>query len=593
MPGRRPAVVLKVGLSSTCLDSGRVSPKTLWPALGLLFGVAWAQQAPAAEPAPPAPAEAPAAEAVPAAESPPLPAPERAMPGFAELEQAGAIIGQVVVVARDIFDTTDPKENNALFRAANAVHIQTRESVVRRALLFKPGDRVSVRALEETERLLRASNYLYDVRFRPLAWRDGVVDIEVSTRDTWSLDLGVRASRAGGANTTGLKITEHNLLGTGTTLSFGRTNDVDRSSNEIQIANERAFGTWVNASLNLATNSDGRNDSISVVRPFYALDARWAAGVSASRYDRIDPVYNAGEVESQYRHRQRAAEVFGGWSAGLIEGRAQRYSLGLAFQDDAYAVEPGLVAPAQLPADQRLVGPFFGYELATDRYARETNRNLMGRPEFFALGLTSTARLGWASTALGSSENALLYQGSLSGGMEPGPEQTLVASGHIQGRYADGRVSRQQLGGDVQYYLPQGPRWLFYASAAGDLLTNPDPDQTLYLGGDNGLRGYPLRYQNGSRRFLFTVEERFYTDIFLWQLFRIGGAAFYDVGRAWGEGGLNTVNPGWLHDLGFGLRIVSARSAFGNVIHVDVAVPLNATPDIQKVQLIVKTKTAF
>ena len=32
------------------------------------------------------------------------------------------------------------------------------------------------------------------------------------------------------------------------------------------------------------------------------------------------------------------------------------------------------------------------------------------------------------------------------------------------------------------------------------------------LGGDTGLRGYPLRYQNGNQRALFTVEERLYTN---------------------------------------------------------------------------------
>ena len=158
---------------------------------------------------------------------------------------------------------------------------------------------------------------------------------------------------------------------------------------------------------------------------------------------------------------------------------------------------------------------------------------------------------------------------------------------------ADGRVRRQRLGAQAQYYLPQGRRWLFYAGASGDMLTRPDLPDLLLLGGDNGLRGYPLRYQSGTRRALFTVEERFYTDLYVWQLFRIGGAAFFDVGRAWGGDNVNTVNPGWLSNVGVGLRIVSARAAFSNVLHVDLAFPLNATPDIKKVQFLVKTKTSF
>jgi outer membrane protein assembly factor BamA len=538
-------------------------------------GAAWAQEPPAQAAAPP-----PTAAAL-------------ALPGFAELEAAGAVIGEIRVVSRDIFDLNDPKENYLLFRWANLLHIETREGVIRRALLFKSGDAVSARVIEETERLLRGYAYLYDVQFRPTAYHDGVVDVEVSVRDTWSLNLGLRVSRKGGQNESGIQITEQNLLGTGTVLSFGRSNDVDRSSNEIQLSNDHAFGTWTSLSYSHSSNSDGRSDAAAVVRPFYALDTRWAAGATASKFDRIDPIYNAGEVASEYRHRRTLSEVFGGWSDGLVDGWVQRYSLGLRYQDDAYAEEPGRVAPAELPTDQKLVGPFARYQLIEDRYRKEVNRNLIGRPEFFALGLASTVQLGWADKALGSSQNALLYSGSVSRGFEPGPEQTLMTSARIAGQVSGGQVQRQQLGGGVEYYLPQSRRWLFYASAAADVLTHPDASEYLLLGGDNGLRGYPLRYQSGTRRALFTVEERYFTDIYLWRLFHIGGAAFADVGRAWGGDNINAGNPGWLSDLGFGLRIVSARSAFGNVIHVDLAFPLNTTPDIKSVQFLVQTKTSF
>ena len=70
-------------------------------------------------------------------------------------------------------------------------------------------------------------------------------------------------------------------------------------------------------------------------------------------------------------------------------------------------------------------------------------------------------------------------------------------------------------------------------------------------------------------------------------------AFVFDLGRAWGGDVVNTINPGWLSNAGVGLRIVSARAAFSNVLHVDLAFPLNTTPDIKKVQFLVKTKTSF
>jgi outer membrane protein assembly factor BamA len=515
------------------------------------------------------------------------------LPSFAELEAAGVRIGEVRVVPGPIFDTSDPKEDNWLFRTANRLHVPTRVGVISRSVLFRRGEPVSVQVIEETERLLRGNRYLYDVSIRPVAMHDGVVDIEVATRDTWSFDPGFSASRSGGTTTGGITLREYNIFGTGTSVAFGRSKDIDRTSNVFEFSNTRAFGTSASFGYAHASSSDGSRDAASVERPFYKLDARWSAGASASRDTRVDSVYEAGEVVSQYRHRERRAELFGGWSAGLQDGWVQRYSLGLNLQEDGYAVEPGLTAPPSLPQDDKLLGPFLRYELIEDRFEREVNRNLIGRPEFFALGLAAKLQFGRASTGLGSTRNPWLYSGSLARGFVPSPEHRLMAMVHFVGEHDEGQVRRLRLGAQAQYYLPQGKRWLFFASAAADRLTRPELPDLLLLGGDNGLRGYPLRYQSGTRRVVLTLEERFYTDLFVWQLFRIGGAAFFDVGRAWGGDHVNTVNPGWLSNVGAGLRIVSVRSAFSNVLHVDLAFPLDATGDIRKVQFRVKTKASF
>jgi hemolysin activation/secretion protein len=527
----------------------------------------------------------------------PMPTPAQpvanAPPTFPELEAVQARIGEVRVRTEDVFDTQDAKEAGALYRWANALHIQTRTGVIENALLFKRGDPVSVAVIDETERLLRGERYLYDVQIRPTAYRDGVVDIEVVTRDSWTLVPGLSAGRAGGENTSGIRLREYNFLGTGTTLGIGHSNGVDRSSNQLLVSNDRVFGSRTAATLSLASNSDGERYAASVVRPFYSLDATWGAGATAVKDNRIDAVYNAGNVVSEYRHRQQQAEVFAGWSRGRVDGWVQRYSVGVSLLDDAFELEPGRTAPSALNADERLVGPFVRYELIEDRYAKVINRDMIGVPEFLALGLASTVQLGWASTALGSSHDALLYQASVSRGFVPSPEQTLLASASIEGQYTDGHVRKQLFGVEGKYYLQQSKRWLFYAAASGDMLTNPDVLDMLLLGGDNGLRGYPLRYQAGDKRALLTLEERIYSNLFVWNLFRVGAAAFVDVGRAWGGPHVNNVNPGWLADAGVGLRLSSVRLSTKDIVHIDIAFPFNATPDIKKVQVLVKGKASF
>ncbi|MFM1989805.1 MAG: hypothetical protein RJA99_2762 [Pseudomonadota bacterium] len=544
------------------------------------------QRAPEAVAPTPAPGLRPADAAAPAVPASPL-------PGFAQLEAAGARIGRITVRPLEVFDTEDPRESNWLFRTANALHITTRPSVIERALLFRTGDPVSVHRIEETERLLRGARFLYDVSIRPVAVNDGVVDVEVVTRDTWTLDPGVTAGRSGGANSSSVSIKEYNLLGTGVGVSFGRSNTVDRSGNEFQIGADRVLGTWVSAGYLHANNDDGRREAIRLVRPFYALDARWAAGVVASRDDRVDPVYQGGQVIARYRREEERAEVFGGRSRGLVDGWVQRWSAGVSAARDAYAPEPGFVAPPVLAPDETLVAPFVRWEVIEDRIVTARNLNQIGRPEFLTMGWQSLLQLGWAAPALGSTREALLYSGRVSRGFEPGRRQVLLASGTIDGRLTDAGIERQRLGGALQWHVPVAPGWVFYLGAAGDVLTRPGPLDMLTLGGDNGLRGYPLRYQTGTQRALFTVEQRHYTDLYPFRLFRVGAAAFADLGRAWGGPNAGPTSDRWLADVGIGLRIFSVRSAFSNALHLDIAFPIDGDADTKRIQFLVKTRVSF
>jgi outer membrane protein assembly factor BamA len=518
---------------------------------------------------------------------------ENALPSFAELQAAGAVIGEVRIVNDNIFDLNDPKENNFLFRLANKLHIRTRQGVIQRSLLFHSGEPLSVRLIEESERLLRAYQYIYDVNIRPIAYHDGMVDIEVETRDTWTLQPGFQFSRSGGSSSTSLSVKEQNLLGTGITLGYAHSSDVDRKGTEFEISHNQAFGGWTQIGLKLADYDDGKRQSFTLGRPFYALDTRWAAGISAVRDERIESIYQDGAVIGRYRHRQDAGTVFGGWSKGLIDGWTQRYSVGLGYRADTYTVDPALIQPTIVPADQTLVSPFLRYEVIEDNYEKVINRNKIQRPEFFAMGFNSNLQVGRALTGLGSTRDLWTYSASISDGFQVPRGNDLLASAAFSGQYGDGHGARESLGGALRYYVPQGKRALFYAAASGDVVRNPEAADLLLLGGDNGLRGYPLRYQSGEYRALFTVEERVYTDWYPFRLFRVGGAVFYDIGRAWGGPFQNATNPGWLSDVGFGLRILNDRASFGNVLHVDVAFPLNPDPTIRSMQFLVKSHATF
>lgn len=515
------------------------------------------------------------------------------LPTFSELEAAHAIIGEVHIFAQNVFDLEDPKENAVPYRLANALHILTRTATVRKMLLFHSGEPLSVRIIEETDRLLRQTAFLQDVSIRPSAWREGVVDILVLTRDTWSLEPSFNFSRQGGSNATSISLLEHNFLGTGITLGLRGSEDKNRKGTEYFISDDHALDGWTRVKLLAGNFDDGRTRQASIERPFYSLDTRWEAGASVADDQRIETVYQSGNIASQYKHESRAVELRGGLSQGLVDGWAKRYSVGLKYRDDAYRKDPALPSAGIVPADNNLVAPFARAQYVQDDFARLINRDQIDRIEYFPLGLNATVEVGRSLVALGATRDLWNYALSVDDGFSFDGNYHVLLSARTSGNYSRTGGENQHYSISARYYRPQRGHGLFFASLAADTADNGTTEDQYTLGGDNGLRGYPGSYQTGVHRVLFSMEQRAYTDWYPFRLFRVGGAMFFDHGRAWEGSNQNLSNHGWLSDIGAGLRIMSARSAVGNVLHIDFAIPLNRDTNTPSHQFLVKSHTTF
>ncbi|HUL46498.1 MAG TPA: POTRA domain-containing protein [Steroidobacteraceae bacterium] len=523
-----------------------------------------------------------------------VPPPETpGIPPDTELEASKAVIGEILIDNQNIFNLSDPKDDHWLFRLADHLHARTRPRVIRSQLLFKPGDRYSRRLIDETERILRANNYFYDAWIRPVKYHDGKVDLRVTTRDVWTLNPGFNYSRTGGTNTEGEQLEDLNFFGTGTDVRLLHEINIDRTESVLQLGNTHAFGTWTQVGLTWAENSDGHLRDLSINHPFYALDTRWAAGVSGNNDAQSDSLYDRGNIVDQFRDQHNYVSVYGGWSPGLQNGWVQRVSTGLTYDEHQFSPLSTWTGATLLPEDRRFLYPWLEYDLVADDFVRLYNHDQILRTEDFYLGTIATVRLGWANSALGSSQSALLFQSTAGRGFRNGGSTLLLAS-DFSGRVEDGTLYNGLADASVRYYVEQSSNWLFFTTLVGTKAWRPDLDNQVLLGGDNGLRGYPLRYQDGTARALFTVEQRYFTNWFPFRLFRVGGAIFFDAGRTWGEPPLAQPPLGTLKDAGFGLRFGNARSGLGNVIHVDVAFPFEtAGTTIRRAQFLVTTQQSF
>lgn len=536
-----------------------------------------------------------ASPAFPGEGSPPAPPADHADLPRPAREPGGsrAVVGEVRIRPGNIFDLEDPRENNWLYRLANRFHIRTRPSVISGQLLFREGETYVLHLLEESERILRSNRYFFDARVHPVEERDGRVDVEVNTRDVWTLLPGFSFHRAGGKNTTGIDLQETNVLGLGSALSILSTSTPDRDTRSLRFTDGHLFRTWLRADLLLENSSDGSTRSYHLERPFYALDSRWAGEVFFSEQDRIATLDGAGAIASRFRVEERRFRVSGGWSPGHVHGRTWRFLLGATRKDARFAEPPEGAGGAPLPAERVLAYPFVGIEGVEDDFDKTRNHDQIGRTEDFALGLRLRASLGYADPRFGSDRHALLFSASLGKGARFGERWTVLFDGSAEGRVEDGTDRDTTLSAGVRSYLRMSRQWLFFASASGTRVFSPDDDHQLLLGGDNGLRGYPREYLFGDRRFLATLEQRYYTDWYPFRLFRLGGAVFFDVGRAWGGDRTGLPVTGLLRNAGVGLRIGMTRSGLGNVVHVDVAFPFDGDPSISGTQILVETKHSF
>ena len=514
------------------------------------------------------------------------------VPDAEMLERDGYVIGEVTLDKADVFDLSNPEENNWLYRAANRFHIITRDKIIAKQLLFDSGDAYDHQVIEESERILRRNGYIFDAHVEPTLAADGKVDLAVRTRDVWSLSPELSLSRSGGENRTRFGLEEKNLFGNGQQLRVLRDEDVDREENVVEFSDRHLGRNWVSLMARYADNSDGDSRLLSITRPFYALDTRWSAGGTVYTDDRQDKIYQFGEAAAEYRHERDYYLGFGGWSQGLENGKARRWTVGVVHDDNRFSPALDGSLPAAVPEDRKLVYPYLGFELVEDGYVTTHNQDQMDRTEDFQMGLNVTAALGWADTSFGSDRDAAVFWMNASRGFGSLEKTALLVSAGSSGRVESGDLVNTLLSFDLHFYHRQSKKRSFFVAVSGTLGESLDLDNLVELGGDTGLRGYPIRYHVGESKALATIEQRYYTDWYPFRLFRVGGAIFGDIGRAWGPHPLGDDHREWSADVGFGLRLAPTRIT-SKVVHIDFAFPLNDDPDIDNVQFLIEAKKSF
>lgn len=515
------------------------------------------------------------------------------IPDFKALEAAGAAIGSVTIRVDDVFDTTSSEEDKALFRVANRLHINTRQSVIKSQLLFRSGDSFDRSLIAESARLLRRNRFFYDAAIEVVRYENNVADIVVSARDNWTLLPELSLSRTGGNTRYRYGVEEDNLLGTGSAVTIVRGEDENRSSLAFLFSDRNVGRSWVSLNLAYRDSDDGSASRLRIARPFFALGTKWSAGFDVFSDDREDPLFNLGNEVGRFRHEEQGAAVWFGWSKGLIDNWATRWSMGFVMSDNQFAPPDDLADLVVVPSARDLRYPYLRYERIENHFVVANNLNNLVLTEDIFLGTRFSMTLGLLSDAFGADRSGSIFDAGVQSSRGDPAGALLNFNARINGRVESGDVRNARLGASATYYRRQSPKRVFYARLSGVAGHELDLDQLLEFGGDSGLRGYPRAFGNGDSRALLTIEQRFYTDWYPFRLFRVGAAAFVDVGRVWGEDATGFQDDRVLADAGIGLRLSSTRGNSNRVFHIDLAFPLRSDPNVDSVQLLVEAKRSF
>ncbi|GAB3033015.1 ShlB/FhaC/HecB family hemolysin secretion/activation protein [Bowmanella dokdonensis] len=486
-----------------------------------------------------------------------------------------------------VFDEQDP-ELTWFHRLANWLHIETRAETLENELAFLSPCETDPKRLYEAERYLRSRNYLRDAKVQ-VAEADDQRRIQIDTWDTWSLMPILDFGRTGGKNHFELGIKDRNLLGRGIDAELSYFSDPQRSGYKIDTEFPLHRFDNTDARIRLIDSPDGYQRSLSLNRPFISLHDNWSGQLAFNREDRIDTVFQNANDEYLFRHQIDYLQLQGGWK--WYQDSHQTLRLLGGFRNE----EHQFFAPQAdyLPQDRRFTAPWLGLEYLQDEFVTLHNLHLIEQNEDINLGWHVRTSLGW-NLVNGPLQDSLLWSVEVNKGLVINDSTLLLSTLKAEG-FTDGKGQEGSLSGLLSSEMIHrlSASWAWYLSATWQFSDNPLLDNPLSLGGETGLRGFPLQYQHGEHSLVMNTELRHYPKINLFKLFELGGAIFYDAGKVYGDSLTDNQDSGVLQNIGIGARLYSAHSSDRQVIHIDLVHPFSDLDEVSNLEFRIEVKHAF
>jgi len=446
---------------------------------------------------------------------------KRKIPALSENIYQGKIIRNVHVLNMDPFGTNinDTTKNGKNFfqRSGNVLHIESKDAAIRNYLLFAAGDTIDPLELEESERLLRSTTFIRDVRIviAKVPGSKDSVDVHVITQDYWSLKFNLDDSHG----QTTYRITEQNLLGFGHEFDNSITNNKIESTPLVLDGSyliPTISNTYISPALYYGTGSDNNVRGIKINRPFYSPLTSFAWGLDLISKTKSDSIRFPDDSLYNYSYRSMIADAWVGYSIKLRNGqtneeRSTRLISAVRFARERYPeFDPDITLLKEYFSKSDL---YLGsISLSTRRYLREKYVLKFGENEDIPDG-TKLTFTGGLEDRLKGPQYYFGIDGAI-GRYFPNFGYLYFGSGYST-FLKNGDRFQSSITANVIYFSPLAKirKWRVRQFGNFNFIHGIDRriDESLKLNNDIGLPGYKSDSPSGTRRMVLLGQTVFYT----------------------------------------------------------------------------------
>ncbi|MBU2493046.1 MAG: hypothetical protein KJ571_10520 [Bacteroidetes bacterium] len=482
----------------------------------------------------------------------------------------GKIIRKINIEILDVFGASvnNPKDTvrSWLQDVGNTLHINTKEWLIKNKLIFFEGQIFIPFYILESERIIRESPYIYDVRIIPKPIENTVdsVDIMVYVQDIWSLNGS--ASYSPGNKTGRVSIDDINFLGYGNRFYGGLNFDRKLTQGwdwDGRYTFDNIARTFLSGNIYYASDVYSEQYGVSVGRDFFSQIISWAGGLEQRwQNTRYPEILNTSGLIETVRFNQQ--DYWLGYAFNLrqidsSEENKNAFNISGRITRNVYSQKPRKDT-LNLFQDNTFYLGRIGY----------SNRKYHQDHYIFGLGKTEDIPLVHMITFLygyevGSNSSRPYY------GLKTGYSFHNYPLGYFYGGFQIGAFRSNQKWLNLTYILEVmyfsnlnvvGKwKWRHYIGSRYSYRYDPiRPHDILNINNEGGIRGFSDNYLKGAKKLVLNYE----VDIFApFQLlgFKLAFITFADLGLI--SSNNNTLFTSKLYQgYGIGFRIKNEHLIF-------------------------------